>query len=749
MSQPTTAESPTDHITYVVVVHGIGEQRKNECVINVVNRFAEARRGVKEDDNRDVLTLGKASGQTGWSKVPVTENPWIEFDGIPALPCYDRDLPPFLGELPENPGENLRFVDLCWSDVTRDSFKHVGQDVDLWAKGLLGRLLRKHEAAETGEEKVPFWIRRVLHLLIDTLLLVRFAMNFRFKEMKELVFVKFLGDVQLYGEYSRCRGQAVRRFHELMARVEAAHYAEERKRQGSIRDPRYVIIAHSLGSIMSLDALLYASATSHVRRGGVRGWRFPGYLSDDDKKCESREEGWFALLDTGWIERVRSFVTLGSPIDKYLTIWWLNYKYLLTPGGRLQQRKRPRIKHFNYCDELDPVGHKLDVVRQTPVYKAVFDRSEDVVFNRYCVPGVAHNKYWTDQRLFRWILQRAIDDDDVKQPLPFLRRVTSKLPGLSRWMTPSEDDQDGTAAGPESPGRRSDEADKPNKRGAERPRWFRLKAYAMLLVSLYSLVPALVLVGTYASLTLAFQANGWRTAITAAVASSLLAHFGRRLIDLNIWWRQIQRHEAGKRRDDPQRGTRRWVAWPVRGFVVAVPLAWATLTIAAFQTLTTQRPQGDSTTDWPTLCCLFPLQNHQGRPLLVVAVAVVFSGLLALLALRHLPAAYRTAAFDGRGLWPKVDSILLIAVYIATLASVAYVATQVAVGSDPIQFVFPGLSVPGAWVEQLVLIGVIATTIYAYRLYRFLAVKRMLHPGRPDEIKYEAYASDASFADEA
>ena len=48
-------------------------------------------------------------------------------------------------------------------------------------------------------------------------------MNFRFKEMKELVFVKFLGDVQLYGEYSRCRGRAVRRFHELMARVEAAH----------------------------------------------------------------------------------------------------------------------------------------------------------------------------------------------------------------------------------------------------------------------------------------------------------------------------------------------------------------------------------------------------------------------------------------------------------------------------------------------------------------------------------------------
>ena len=87
---------------------------------------------------------------------------------------------------------------------------------------------------------------------------------------------------------------------------------------------------------MSLDALLYASATSNVRRGRDGAWKFPGYLRDDDKKCESRDAGRFALLDTGWIQRVRSFVTLGSPIDKYLTIWWLNYGYLLKCSGRLE-----------------------------------------------------------------------------------------------------------------------------------------------------------------------------------------------------------------------------------------------------------------------------------------------------------------------------------------------------------------------------------------------------------------------------
>ncbi len=100
-------------IRYVIVVHGIGEQRKNETVIKVVNRFAEARSGTV--DNLEVLTLGRASGQTGTSKSPTSELPWMEFEGIPR----DRNKSvsePFFGKISKS-GENIRFVDLCWSDV--------------------------------------------------------------------------------------------------------------------------------------------------------------------------------------------------------------------------------------------------------------------------------------------------------------------------------------------------------------------------------------------------------------------------------------------------------------------------------------------------------------------------------------------------------------------------------------------------------------------------------------------------------
>lgn len=686
---------PLETVTYVVVVHGIGEQRKNECVINVVNRFAEARRAAEEDDNRDVLTLGKASGQTGLSKVPGTGQPWMEFDGIPALPPEKNASPlkPFLGE-PATCGTNLRFVDLCWSDVMQDSVEHVGQDVDLWAKGLLGRLLRKHEAAVSApkpDAQVPLWIRRILYVLADTLLLVRFAMNFRFKEMKDLVFVKFLGDVQLYGEYSRCRGQAVRRFHELMAKVEAAHYAEEREREGGLRDPRYVIVAHSLGSVMSLDALLYASATSDVRRGNDCLWKFPEYLRDDNKKRESRKEGWFALLDTGWIERVRSFVTLGSPIDKYLALWWSNYRYL-NCADLLQQREQAKIRHFNYCDELDPVGHNLDVVRKTAAFKEVLECPEDVVFNRYSVPGVAHNKYWTDQRLFHWILHRAVDNDT------------------------------------------SNASDPPKQ-----PRWFRRSAYRELLRWLYSLIPLTVLLGTYASLSLAFQGEGWRTAAMSAAVFSFLVYFGGRLVDLSTWWRQIQRQKsrafwkkransdstAKPREREAKRFRRRVATVPLISSVATVLLAWL-VTAPALQVLATRFSQLANWADWFAL--VYCDSAPRDRLLRLLFVGLVFALVACFLHRRRLPVAYRSQAVDDRTDRPLGMKSLVITGCSATSVGVALLATR---------FVLTGLD---TWMDQAALFGVIATAVYTYRLYRFHMVKKVLGPDEPQTINFEKYA---------
>lgn len=706
------AESPPEPVTYVVVVHGMGEQRENETAIKVVNRFAEARRCAKANGNRDVLTLGQATGQTGLSNVRTTEQPWMEFEGIPSKRTSCKKA--FLGE-PSSNGDNLRFVDLWWADILTDSYKHVGQDTEVWAKGLLGRLLRKHEDAERADKnsaRVPFWIRRVLHLLVDTLLLVRFAMNFRFKDMKKLVFVKYLGDVQVYGEYDRCRGRAVRHFHEMMAKIEAEHEQRERKRGSKSRKARYVIIAHSLGSIMSFDALLYAHAPPHVRCGKDPDWVFPGYLPDGATDNEKHDlcrldnlrakkdanrgalseaettarqylEKKFAFPKTDWIQRVETFVTLGSPIDKYLTIWWLNYRYLLKSGVCCRPIGSSKIAHFNYCDELDPVGHNLDVARQTPAYHQVFKCLEDVVFNRYAVPGAAHNKYWTDQELFGWILDRAVDRCCVKD---------ARL----------------------------------------RPRWFSLCVYFKLLFWLYNAVPLLVLLGTYASLSLAFQLQDWRTAAIAATAFSFLAYFGRRLTDLSIWWRQIQRQESESfwKRDDAgddsgqdkpkqrQRRFRCWAAWLFRSLVTVVPVAWAAVAVAALRELD-----------------LYTLQGVLVRGLdskLVLIAAVSFLVVLCLLLVSRLPTAYRVRTVGDGGICPRLEAGIRVLVCVA----VGFYAAPLLHG-----VLLPLLTRFDVELKQAAVFGVLATIVYAYRLYRFTVVKSVLRRSKPQEFVYSNYAS--------
>jgi hypothetical protein len=503
---------------YVVVVHGIGEQRKNETVLAVVNRFAEARRAAPGAAGG--LTLGLATGQTGKENVeagcrfpPPADDfrPWLEFAGIPAAPGPAQGR--FLGE-PDTSGENLRFVDLWWADVLRKDFADVGQSPAEWTRGLLARLSQK------ADEPPPTWAVVTVREIRELALRIDLVLRTKAQALRRRIFNDFLGDVQIYGEYVHTRGLAVRRFHRLMARIEAAHAGEFEQRNGrgvgEGEKPRYTVIAHSLGSVMALDALLYAHAREDLRLAPSPGGHdlpFPEYVSAGD--AAAKPDPKVPVRDTSWIRRVDSFVTLGSPIDKFLVLWWQNYRYLNVPHLWMdpelrEARKLARIRHFNYADEQDPVGHNLDVAATAPAVMEVFDRAEDVVFNRYKVPGAAHTAYWGDRELFSWILAKAVD------------------------------------GGP----------------GGARPRWFDRSAYRWALLYSYRLLPLALLLLSYFALSWGFYTSSWHGTALAAAAIALLVWIGGPLLRLAVWWRQLARlkwcaPECAPERDRASRRFRR------------------------------------------------------------------------------------------------------------------------------------------------------------------------------------------------
>jgi hypothetical protein len=95
----TSRRSDTDDIVrYVIVVHGIGQQRKNETVGPVMERMARARNPFRAQMGNP-LTLGLLASHL--KEAPAgeftsgLEEGWIELEGIPQH--RSDDIVPFVG----------------------------------------------------------------------------------------------------------------------------------------------------------------------------------------------------------------------------------------------------------------------------------------------------------------------------------------------------------------------------------------------------------------------------------------------------------------------------------------------------------------------------------------------------------------------------------------------------------------------------------------------------------------------------
>lgn len=461
---------------YIIVVHGIGEQRHNETTVEVVNRFATARAKEKPASPYAALLPGSLSslsmrrkgGGQGWS----------EFEGIPVEPGSVSEAFDGIRATTES-GKNFRFVDMRWADILQSHHGMYGSTTKQWTASLLARLQPPFTPVESTEE----WVMPMLKEIKQTLLPIQGLLKWYAPAVEKSIYQDVIGDIHLYGDYVRTRGQAVRRFHAQLDQIHLRDYIQWCRFERMSKDepyvpPVYTIIAHSLGSVLSFDALLYAFAKESIREGNDRhdsgSLPFPGYTEQEEFESESwlgllsdlrkpprdtslphPHENWARLsacyaqfrksygvrppsIDSPragdlplllWRDHVKHVITLGSPIDKFLVLWHHNYRHMgpihfpaadTWCEGWLDDTITHRITHYNVCDEQDPVGHHLDVGRNCAAYNNVFRTDlpvayRDVVFRRYAVPGLAHVQYWKDQELFDRLISEVIDECPAPQ----------------------------------------------------------------------------------------------------------------------------------------------------------------------------------------------------------------------------------------------------------------------------------------------------------------------------------------------
>jgi len=391
----------------ILVVHGIGEQKRFEHLEVIASHLYKA---LGKDPNRkphiQVLhgdQVPRHSSEHSWRESPVRvrwkagSGDWIEVR-LREVHWADLDMP----------------MTLCrW-------FRLVG-----WALSISGvRLFTKsnvESSAMTGMVSPlppPFWERvfvrpklfgvSLLFLLIlssiDLLyvLLTRFSFRVQILKKTRGVLYDYLGDVKLYQDGFERKDEAIEAIGDL-SRVAIRRRMVRTLIQTTTEVERgaldgYFVFAHSLGSVVAFNALMEHALT------------LPNYLTEEewnalptplkgkappiDREQMPRRPPW--LQPTDAIDRdrlfsgLRGFLTWGSPLDKFATLW-----PAIVPVNRGQPIPGD-VPWINVADIRDLVAGSIDLFQSPGSPPCVGGlRLENFVWADQPTPLSAHTSYWT------------------------------------------------------------------------------------------------------------------------------------------------------------------------------------------------------------------------------------------------------------------------------------------------------------------------------------------------------------------
>ncbi|MEX8520968.1 MAG: MFS transporter [Leptothrix sp. (in: b-proteobacteria)] len=369
----------------IVAIHGIGSQLRSDTIRSVARRF-----GDRSCPPLPVMPLGYFN---------LGSNATVRISRLEARP--------------DDPLARIGFAEIFWADIpeqvvkandTLEETKAWGRTVVSRAEAEYGRSvpngLLRPEDFQLGIGVVDEVVETVG--VLENLLAVLSKMGLFKFELAPLL-RDYVGDVQLVTDFPYYRQKIIHRFHSALAQILSTF-----AKLYPGHTPEIYIVAHSEGTVISFIGLLQALSGRAV--------------SDPDDISATP-----AVVDDCWIQCVRGYMTIGSPIDKHIVLWPALWKDLvlkseLQPGGgvifadgavkRLELARQ--IQWRNYYDLGDPIGFQLDTAmallasHQCQAFD--FDRTHDYGFSRYWLPGKAHNDYWQDAAVFGHFI------DDVVLP---------------------------------------------------------------------------------------------------------------------------------------------------------------------------------------------------------------------------------------------------------------------------------------------------------------------------------------------
>lgn len=369
----------------LVVVHGIGEQRRFEHVDAQVREIIRAIRAREAAGGLSEVTVEVYKGQS--ASFQSEQDTWATGDEAP-IKAVVRDAP--TGKLLE-----IHFHEVWWADSNEPY--SLSKQVRFWAWGLIIGFIpmKRHSthagAASTRDPRAPggrtkqqrLWVRaRLFGVSVVAVLGAASIGLFTFlaKRLFNLdppdfvkVFVNYVAGVKLYNQKQR-RGSGFpaqnadfledlgeppritvrRRMIRALAQAACADY------------DRWYVVAHSLGTVVAFNGLMESAYTwpgyfdeqgwnklvANGFAGGAReGWEPPEGIASPRRPvwAEPRHIAYRSAV----FYKLHGVLFMGSPLEKFATLW----------PGRVPIATEPAFRTgttwLNIYDPIDPVSGVL------------------------------------------------------------------------------------------------------------------------------------------------------------------------------------------------------------------------------------------------------------------------------------------------------------------------------------------------------------------------------------------------------
>lgn len=436
----------------VIVVHGIGEQRRFELLETIAGNLYRA---LRRDRPRRGAYIELRRG-AGAERGGTVDSEW-------------RIAPAVVGwQTPSGTAVEAVFREVYWADLDlpqswRGTFKLWG-----WALGVSG--LRFYTDAGVGpaarhgmcEPEFPpkgwqrvkvraqlFFASFVFFYIILSVFLLnwlcfrQFPLFDRFRRLVN----NYLGDVKLYQDWflrDDDRLEVIGRKSRVAVRARMIRTLVETAAQAQSREPTerldaYYIVAHSLGTVAAFNGLMETELA------------LPNYLSREEwaalpprLKRRARAPApprqmptrppWLAPHDAidraRLFERLEGFLTLGSPLDKFAALW----PCIVRINGRGLHARR-LLPWINVTDVQDVVGSSIDLLGSCPPAKGIGGLVKtEVRWADQPTLASAHTSYWKArqrasqperliERLLPWLEGGAFAAPENRMPVWLARAI--------------------------------------------------------------------------------------------------------------------------------------------------------------------------------------------------------------------------------------------------------------------------------------------------------------------------------------